>query len=394
MRSRVFNIAFGTLFLLALLLPSAAFAAFDVSPIIIDGKGKPREILRYTVTLANPGKQMVIIYPWVSTLDIKKGDLSPADLEERGRSEILGNWIELARGAIAIPSGESREVPILVQVDLNAKPGNYHARLNWSPGSTRVDAEMNESGTKSVVMNIEVLDDANERLQLNTFIPDKNFFASDAASFTYKLENIGNRGIVPKGKIRIYDRKGEEVATIDANTEGKKLEPKAMTQFASVWTAGEGFGRYKALLDVEYGEGGHGTLNDTVFFWVIPWTRLLGMFASFAVLMVILAIVAHSYMMSGGKKFAFARIGSQRLSEEDEDEDEEDEYEDDIIPTPPPVSPPALSRVILAPSPVSALPTVIAEVKESKVSGTHQVTLAKFPAKQVRPEHIVNLKRS
>ena len=32
--------------------------------------------------------------------------------------------------------------------------------------------------------------------------------------------------------------------------------------------------------------GGHGTLQDTVFFWVIPWKKLLGMFFSLIVLCV------------------------------------------------------------------------------------------------------------
>lgn len=323
----IFRISAFLLFsiLCSLFSASAAHAAtLDVSPVILDGKGKPREILRYTVTVANTSNVTKIVYPWVATVDAKKGDLSAEEFEERQRSESLGSWIEMSRQGIAIPPGESREVPILVQLDLYAKPGNYHARLNFSPGPTAAKAEANIEETSSVLLNVEVLDDANERLQLAAFTPDKNFFGGDKASFSYKVENIGNRGVTPTGKIRIYDRKGEEVATVDANEKGEKLEPDAKLALASVWAAGDHFGRYKALLELNYGTDGRGVITDTVFFWIVPWGKLAGMFVALMVAAVIVAIVFHSYYISR-RRFAPAYAVADEYEDEEDDLNTEDE---------------------------------------------------------------------
>lgn len=274
------------------------FAAeyITTDPVIIDGSGKPREILKYTVTVKNTLAIPLTVYPSVSSVDAKTGDLSPSELDEKNRSEILGNWIAISHAGTAIPPGGKQEFPVLVQIDMGARPGNYHAHLNFNIGSTRADAEMGTNGGAHVLVNITVQDDANERLQLASFIPDRNFFTGSAAAFSYKIENIGNRGIVPKGKIHIYDRKGAEVSSVDLNDKGVKLEPNSAAELASVWVSTGEFGRYKALLEIDYGRG---TLTDTVFFWVMPWGKLLTMFAGLMAASVIVALLLHARALAG-----------------------------------------------------------------------------------------------
>lgn len=286
---------------------SVAFAAFqvNVSPAVIDGEGKDREILHYTVTIKNESKQIVSLYPWVRDVT-PSGEAVTTDGTDV--TTALSSWLEFSRSALAIAPGDSVDLPLLVQINLRAKPGNYHALLHFSNGGNRAEAELNSEETASVMLNIKVLDDINERLQLGTFTPDKNVFPTDHISFSYHLENNGNRGLVPTGKIRIYDRKGEEVADIDANQDGSKLEPDAKKMIAAAWSSDNQFGRYKAMLDLRYGN--HGTLQDTVFFWVLPWKHLLSLFVSLALVCVVLGLLFHSYVSSGGKKFAYV---TQRL---------------------------------------------------------------------------------
>lgn len=316
--------------ILLFLLPSYAFAAssFTATPAVIDGKGKVREILHYSMTVVNTTKHLVTVYPWVTDIDTNEGNSGSSDLagtHEKELSESLARWIEVTRGSVDLLPGEQKDVPITIQINLNAKPGVYHSAIHLSAGGTRPDAEANKNDTMDVLVNIEVLDDINERLQLNTFVPAKGVFANETASFNYHIENIGNRGEVPHGKIRIYDKSGREVASVDANQDAKRLEPSSKLMLSSVWASGNSFGRYKAMLDLEY--GGRGTLQDTVYFWVIPWKKLLGMFVSLIVLCVAAAIVLHSYGQS--RRRAFAAVTSEggwRLpwGREEMDEDEEE----------------------------------------------------------------------
>ena len=421
-----------------LLCPLFASAAedFSATPVVIDGKGKQREILRYTTTVTNTTKHLVSIYPWITDVDPSVGATGNSDLagtQGKALSESLARWMEVTRGVIDLLPGEHKEVPVMVQIHLNAKPGMYHALIHLSEGSNRVNAEANRSETQDVQVNIEVEEDINERLQLGMFAPAKNFFSGNTASFNYRIENIGNRGIIPHGKIRIYDDKGEEIATIDANQDGKRLEPSAKAMLGSVWSSGDNFGRYKAMLYLEYGT--RGTLQDTAFFWVIPWKKMAGMFTMLVFLCVFAALVLHSYSISrrGG---AFAPIPVEprvrvrtlfdRLGNIWGDDDEEDEvndapydelYETEIPKAVHTLSPVGNTAIVQKPavwpyddkkkdhpegkvhlrphartSPLAAS-TRLAGKETPAVASEHQVRLTKREPKAVSVEHIINLKK-
>jgi hypothetical protein len=375
-------------------VPSLVLAAgsFTVTPAVIDGKGKVREILHYNMTVVNTTGHLVSVYPWVTDIDPTEGNSGTSDLagtREKELSESLARWIEVTRGSVDLLPGQQKEVPITIQINLGAKPGLYHSAIHLSAGGTRPDAEANRTDTMDIMVNIEVLDDINERLQLNTFIPTKGVFGGDSASFNYNIENIGNRGEVPHGKIRIYDKGGREVAAIDANEDGKRLEPSSKQMLSSVWASGGSFGRYKAMLDLEYGS--RGTLQDTVFFWVIPWKKLASMFLSLIVLCVAAAIVMHSYAASRRRAFAAEKAQWGRGEETDE-EWEEPGYDARVnelrrVEPPPPVHTKPHSPWS---SPGEA--THLSDMPKADLS-SHKVILGKREPPAPPKEHIVNLKR-
>ncbi len=308
----------GAVFALSLFLfPHTLFAAFSVTltPAVIDGEVKAREILRYKVTITNDTKQMLTLYPWARDVDMLGEDTKTQGLDP---TTSLLSWLQFSRAELDIQPGASVDLPVLVQVNLRARPGVYHAVLHVSDGPNRVEAEANREKTVSLMLNIRVLDDANERLQLGAFATDKNLFIGDNATFGFRLDNTGNRGIIPTGKIRIFDRKGEQVDVVEINNTGDRIEPEKKQQLASVWQSGSHFGKYKAMLDVSYGKTG--TIQDTVFFWVLPWKKLLSFFLTIAIICTVLALLFHSYTTSGGRKLALVRGGPSR----DEDKEEDD----------------------------------------------------------------------
>jgi hypothetical protein len=394
------------------LMPFAALAAMPdavATPAVIDGKGKVREILRFNVSLTNTSKHLVTIYPWVTDFDPTSGMLGSSDLggsSEKPLASSLARWIEVTRGSIDLLPGEQKEIPLTVQINLAAAPGVYHATLHLSQGSDRASAESNLAMTQDLPINIEVLEDINERLQLATFAPVKNIFSGKDASFEYRIENIGNRGEIPRGKVRIFDRDGREVAVVDANRDGARLEPSGSALLSSVWTANGEFGRYKAMLDLEYGS--RGTLQDTVFFWVMPWGKLLSMFLSLILACVIVAVVLHSRMTAQRGAYAYAGVPSTKRSviqrvrefvkrDEDDDEfvtDEGNDRASSVINE---------MRQVAIPHPVrSRLPSFDSTLPEStRLSSkpvvqtspaSHRVTLEKREKKQ-SPHHVLNLRK-
>ncbi len=399
--------------------PVFAETLFTATPMVIDGKGKVREILRYSLSLTNTTSHLISVYPWVNDVDDSVGETGTSDMagsQNKDISESLSRWLEVTRASIDMLPGEHKDIPVMIQINLRAKPGHYHAKIHLAQGGDRASAEANKAGTTDVAVNIEVLEDINERVQLGTFTPDKTIFAGDEASFKYSLDNIGNRGVIPHGKIRIYDRDGQEVATFDANQGGQKIEPLGKAQLASVWASGGSFGRYKAMLDIEYGT--RGTIQDTVFFWVVPWKKVVGMFLSLIILCVIIAIGLHSKAQANRDGvFAVAPIAGGRIrgalsrfgfGDDDGEEDDEEEsyapptqssqrYERNVVselrevPAPPVIRTRLYSRETQADPSYAPSTRLTQRVKE--VHPSNQIFLSKKAAPKVAPEHIVNLRR-
>ncbi len=287
------------LILLAFLFPVSAQAApprnMEVSPAVIDEKAKQRDIIKKTITLTNTGARPLNLFPSVEDVNPENGNLNfgfAGNADER--SDSLANWIQLSRGVIELAPGETKSVPLVIQVNMNAVPGVYHAQINFIDGFTR-DETQNKTPDGEVTINLEILADIKEDLQLVKFSTDRMVFSGDDLIFNYNIENIGNQELHPSGDIRIYDRKGAEVATLDVNKEGKIVSPEQVSQLASTWSAVNGFGQFKALITVNYGRGQTAAVQDTIFFWIIPWKQILGLVVATLIAMIVLAFYFHQW---------------------------------------------------------------------------------------------------
>jgi hypothetical protein len=270
-------------------------AELDITPVVVDEKAMARDILKYEITLVNTSEYKLNLYPTVNDIDPEEGKenfVRAQNADERTAS--LANWIELSRGVIELGPGEEKKVPFVVRVSLNATPGSYHARVAFHNGGTRSGAEASPA-LGATTVNIEVRADIKEEMQLNKFSTDNVYLAGDDVLFSYNLENIGNQDLRPTGEIRIYNRKGEEVASLGVNSDGKIVGPNQSSQMATVWSAVDGLGRFKAFLTVNFGENQTASVQDTIYFWIIPWKQLLILFIGSLLLMVFLALYFHRW---------------------------------------------------------------------------------------------------
>jgi hypothetical protein len=290
-------------------------ATMTVSPVVIDEKAKARDILKETITLTNTSQRKIMLYPSVNNVKPKDGQEAFVSAQDAtDRQDSLANWIEISRGVIELSPGETREVPFVIRVSLNALPDTYHADISFYEGSAREGAET-QNPLSVVTVNTEVQADIKESMQLNKFMTDGFFFSGDDVLFNYQVENIGNQELKPKGEIRIYDRKGREVASIPVNAEGKSLTPEQKAQLASAWSSAQGFGKFKAFLNIDYGNNQNGTLQDTVFFWIIPWQQLLALLTVSIIAIIISALYFHRWLEHKHmQRFASMHGGAAALS--------------------------------------------------------------------------------
>ena len=264
-------------------------SGLTISPVVIDEKGKARDIINESITLTNNTAYNMVLYPSINDVNNESGmQTFQYAQDSSGLKNSLSNWVELSRGTIEISPGEQKVVPFTITINENAIANTYHAVIAFGEGNTRDQAEA-APPLGTVTVNLEVQADIKESLQLAKFTTDNVVFTGDDVLFNYQLENIGNQDLDPTGEIDIYDRNGQQVASVDVNKEGKTISPNQISQLASVWNGANGFGRFKALLTVNYGTQA-ATVQDTVFFWVVPWKQILELLGVSMIALVILGL--------------------------------------------------------------------------------------------------------
>ena len=363
-------------------LPAHAQTSPDlvVTPVVIDEKVKQRDIVKESIMVKNNTNHVLDLYPSVNDINPQLGEqgFSRAD-DSTALSDSLANWIELSRGEIQLGPGEEKAVPFIIRVNMNAVANSYHAQISLTAGGTRAEAD-SKPPLGVIMVNVEVQADIKELLQLNKFTTDNIFFSGDDVLFNYQLQNIGNQNLAPKGQVHIYNRKGEEVATVDVNKDGKVISPDQVSQLASVWSAANGFGRYKALLTVNYGSSQTATVQDTVFFWIVPWKQMLLLFTVSLITIIFLALQFHNWL-ERRHLYKFAQAGLLN------DDTIQKLHGVDPLPVAPIMSDP---RPVAAPAP--AAPNAVApESIESKHRSLKEVLVKEESPKA--PGHAIDLKQ-
>ncbi|HCC04845.1 TPA: hypothetical protein DEP58_00890 [Patescibacteria group bacterium] len=298
---------------------SMGLSTFSVSPVVANEKAKPRDIIKKEVIVTNNTDKRVDVYISVENIDPTEGAKEFVGPGASDLSTSLANWVEITRGVIDLDPRESRKIPYLIHVNLSAKPGSYYARLQFREGARRTEAEAGIEGS-ALMLNVEVEDNAIERLQLGNFISEDSVVLGNSVSFSYLLENVGNRLLEPRGSIRIFNRKGEEVGSIPLNADGEEINPENKRQLAASWSAVGRFGKYKAFLDLEYGENQLASVQDTVYFWVFPWKEITAALMGVLVLAVVGTYIVHMSSMAQparARKRAEARVDEDLVERSD-----------------------------------------------------------------------------
>lgn len=262
----------------------------SVTPSVIDESFLESEIGKYNIKLKNNGTRKLSIYATVNNVNEEKGKISFSTVNSEERKTSAANWVEIKRGVIEILPGEEVSVPLNIKIAANAEPGKYYVSVSFPYGSNRKQAEdsMREKSFAELRLNLEIKENVIEKAQVKKFLSSKSLFLSDKIDFEIGIENFGNKAIDPHGFIYIYNRKGAEIGKIEIKKGEHKLGSEQASEIKKQWLNSFGSGKYKAKLEMEYGEKDKRDIQDTLFFWVLT-PKLLFLFTFFSILLVFLS---------------------------------------------------------------------------------------------------------
>ncbi len=211
-------------------------------------------------------------------------------------------WITFKRGVIELLPGGTTTVHLKIEVSSDAKPGKYYARIALPSGSNREAAQQGMAARSftQIPISVEIGEDIINRADVKVFASDRNSYLMPPVILSFGFENEGNRQVVPEGRISIHNRRGQEVADIDANPQRTAVGAGQTWEQELEWRDIEKLGRYKARLQLEYGEKDKRDLQDTIYFWYLPWRWLLAIFLfSFILLVLIITLVFRRTFVAG-----------------------------------------------------------------------------------------------
>lgn len=265
-------------------LPLAVHAAVVVSPLLIDKTVTAREMMKESVTITNDGSTPKRLFASVHEITLADGGaiktFVPPSMSDGSIS--VTSWIAIDRGRIELAPGESTVIPLSFQISPGVVPGVYQAYIGFAHGTNRDEAEaaiMAGQGN-GVIVRFSVAAETNELLRLLKFTVDRFVTTARDHSLTYVVSNPGDVALTPEGEVIIYNSRGEEVDALLLNPEQTTIAPGATVEFVAPLANTGLLGKYKAFLQLDYGDTQRATLYDTAFFYATPLWVLGALFVS------------------------------------------------------------------------------------------------------------------
>ena len=282
------------LLLLVILLPlPVAASEVAIRPFLIDVTLVPRESTTETILLESGyDVRDAVLYATVNEITVgTNGEIrefvTPVMTD---RTNTVTSWIEINRGRIVIPAGESVEIPLKISVHPFAQPGEYHVFVGFVEGSKRAAAEATAlaGDADGVIVKITVGDERKDAMRITSMMVDRFVSSEDERKVEITVENTGDIASAPRGELIFYDSRGREVVAVPVNDMGESISPDSSKTFIATIPFSNDLGRFKANVNLLYGENQKANLYDTTSFFMIPVVYLLALTGLLLALIVLL----------------------------------------------------------------------------------------------------------
>lgn len=288
------------LFLLAqftALTPVQAADTHTVAPLAFNLNVEKRDIIEDIITLTNLTDHQLRLYATVNEVAVDGNGVVESFREPSmvDRTNSPTAWVEINRGRIELAPGEVRQLPFTIRMNPNTAPGDYSVFIGFASGSNQpaAQAAVMAGQAPGTLVNLVVDKKQDQFLRIERFRVDRFVTGRGASVATFTLVNPGFVDVIPSGELMVYDTTGNEVAAIPINTEAVATAREKSQTYTVALPTTLAIGKYKAYLSVEYGEHGTQGVQDTAYFYVLPFVQIIIAFLVVSVLAVGLTLYLH-----------------------------------------------------------------------------------------------------
>ncbi len=295
--------------------------AFIVIPPKLELTAKPGEVIQDVIRFQNQSDNETTFSVGMSDFIVRNMDGTPEFVDpETAGDWALSQWLTFNPDTLTIPAGEQGSVSIVISVPEDALPGGRYASIFFtSPGA--IEEGQTVTGIAAEIRNLVLLrvegPITEEAIVRRLEAP--RFSEHGPIDFTSEIANLGDYHIRPLGTIEIKNVLGKTVTNLEL--EERNIFPGASQEYKNIWDKKWLFGRYKATLNLVYGEQNL-PLSATIFFWAWPWKITL---AAIGVIILIIILILLVKFLKKRREMKPEEIEEEELIEEKEKVEVEEE---------------------------------------------------------------------
>jgi len=258
----------------------------SVSPTLFEMSANPAQTWQSSVRVINANEYDIRIYAepvnFTSEGEGGHGSLVPL-LGQPTDAQTLAEWIAVSDEEILIPAEQTVSIPFTISVPTDATPGGHFAAIliGTRPfGDSSGQAQVETSQVVSSLVFLSVAGDIVETGNIREFVTQNAVYEQADVSFSVRFENTGNVHLQPQGEIEIFNMWGQSrgAVSINKNSQFGNVLPDSIRNYLFEWSREWSIidiGRNKAVVTLAYGDDVRQFVNETTYFWIIPWKLLL-----------------------------------------------------------------------------------------------------------------------
>ncbi|EKD32838.1 MAG: hypothetical protein ACD_76C00137G0003 [uncultured bacterium] len=299
---------------LILLLNASLVSAVGLTPAKKVIYIKPGETVTEKITVINDlEKELFLSFSSKDIIDVREsgGPIFADEGYVGPEASSFSRWVKLPEST-KIGAKTTIEIFVEISVPTNADPGTHSGGVFVMSSDENSD-DQNDNGTAiklqanvGSLFIVRVAGDVIDKLEIESFDVEKNLISRLPVNFLTKLKNTGTVHQMPSGKILI---KGwwPRNTSVQFNQNDSITLPGVSRNYSDYWGTAQKqdeealgyfaqalyefknftFGRFKAQLNLEFGDETKQTLTADTSFWVIPW-RAVSLFIALAVIVVLM----------------------------------------------------------------------------------------------------------
>lgn len=256
-----------------LLLPvqRAHAEAVTVIPPKFELFGNPGDIISEKLRVRNDGDTSIVYQIQVEDFQAagEQGGVNLIDDPNAPTTAFsLKSWISVEPTRFTLNPGEERVLNYTIRIPKDGEPGGHYASILVKLGGQEqvTGGASVESNVGSLIL-MRVSGALTEKVKVENFSADKNYYQYGPVKFALKTKNEGNVHVAPTGTIVITDIFGKKVKEIPLTS--ANVLPNASRSINTNWEDKNMVGRFTATLVATYGQQKQ-TLTASTTFVVFP----------------------------------------------------------------------------------------------------------------------------